>query len=78
LAKSLKFTGDFLLTVIARDGEHYQQFVLDRLAKLPSVATYRSTLIMRVVKHTTECSKSAREFAVRFCDAIRLDGRYGY
>jgi hypothetical protein len=31
----------------------YQRFVLDKLAKLPGIATYRSTLIMRVVKHTT-------------------------
>ncbi len=28
-------------------------FVFDKLSKLPNVATYRSTLIMRVVKHTT-------------------------
>jgi DNA-binding Lrp family transcriptional regulator len=41
---------DFQLTVVARDVEDYQRFVLD---KLPGIATYRSTLIMRVVKHTT-------------------------
>lgn len=44
---------DFQLTVVARDVEDYQRFVLDKLAKLPGIATYRSTLIMRVVKHTT-------------------------
>jgi Lrp/AsnC family leucine-responsive transcriptional regulator len=44
---------DFLLTVVAHDVEDYQRFVLDKLAKLPGIATYRSTLIMRVVKQTT-------------------------
>jgi DNA-binding Lrp family transcriptional regulator len=44
---------DFQVTVVARDVEDYQRFVLDKLAKLPSIASYRSTLIMRVVKHTT-------------------------
>ncbi|MBN9265894.1 MAG: Lrp/AsnC ligand binding domain-containing protein [Hyphomicrobium sp.] len=43
----------FQLTVVARDVEDYQRFVLDRLAKLPGIGAYRSTLIMRVVKHTT-------------------------
>ena len=44
---------DYVLTVVARDVEDYQRFVLDKLSKLPNIATYRSTLIMRVVKHTT-------------------------
>ena len=44
---------DYLLTVVAADVEDYQRFVFDKLSKLPGVATYRSTLIMRVVKHTT-------------------------
>jgi Lrp/AsnC family leucine-responsive transcriptional regulator len=44
---------DYLLTVVARDVEDYQHFVFDKLAKLPGIATYRSTLIMRAVKHTT-------------------------
>jgi DNA-binding Lrp family transcriptional regulator len=44
---------DYLLTVVARDVEDYQRFVFDKLAKLPGIATYRSTLIMRAVKHTT-------------------------
>lgn len=45
---------DFVLTVVARDVDDYQRFVLDRLAKLPGIATYRSTLVARVVKQTTE------------------------
>jgi len=44
---------DYLLTVVARDVEDYQRFVFDKLSKIPGIATYRSTLIMRVVKHTT-------------------------
>ena len=44
---------DYVLTVVARDVDDYQRFVFDKLSKLPNIATYRSTLIMRVVKHTT-------------------------
>jgi DNA-binding Lrp family transcriptional regulator len=44
---------DYVLTVVARDVDDYQRFVFDKLAKLPNIAAYRSTLIMRVVKHTT-------------------------
>jgi Lrp/AsnC family leucine-responsive transcriptional regulator len=44
---------DYVLTVVARDVEDYQRFVFDKLSKLPNIATYRSTLIMQVVKHTT-------------------------
>jgi Lrp/AsnC family transcriptional regulator, leucine-responsive regulatory protein len=44
---------DYVLTVVARDVEEYQRFVFDKLSKLPNIATYRSTLVMRVVKHTT-------------------------
>ena len=45
---------DYSLTVVARDVEDYQRFLLDRLAKLPNVANYRSTLVVREVKRTTE------------------------
>lgn len=44
---------DYVLTVVARDVEEYQRFVFDKLSKLPNIATYRSTLIMRMVKQTT-------------------------
>ena len=44
---------DYQLTVVARDVDDYQRFVFDKLSKLPGIANYRSTLIMRVVKHTT-------------------------
>jgi Lrp/AsnC family leucine-responsive transcriptional regulator len=44
---------DYLLTVVARDVEDYQRFVLDKLAKLPGIAQYRSTIVVRAVKSTT-------------------------
>jgi DNA-binding Lrp family transcriptional regulator len=45
---------DYVLTVVPHDVDDYQRFVFDKLSKPPNVANYRSTLIMRVVKHTTE------------------------
>ena len=45
---------DYSLTVVARDVDDYQRFLLDRLAKLPNIASYRSTLVVREVKRTTE------------------------
>jgi Lrp/AsnC family leucine-responsive transcriptional regulator len=44
---------DYVLTVVAKDVENYHRFVFDKLSKLLNITTYRSTLIMRVVKHTT-------------------------
>jgi Lrp/AsnC family transcriptional regulator len=44
---------DYQMAVVARDVDDYQRFVFDKLAKLPNIATYRSTLIMQTVKHTT-------------------------
>lgn len=44
---------DFQLTVVARDVEDYQRFLLDRLAKLPGVAAYRSSLVVTEIKRTT-------------------------
>ncbi len=45
---------DYVLTMVARDIEDYQRILLDRLAKLPGVANYKSTLIVREVKRSTE------------------------
>ncbi len=45
---------DYVLTVVARDIEDYQRILLDRFAKLPGVANYKSTLIVREVKRSTE------------------------
>ncbi|MGA8969363.1 MAG: Lrp/AsnC family transcriptional regulator, partial [Pseudolabrys sp.] len=41
---------DYVLTVVAKDIEDYQRVLLDRLAKIPGVANYKSTLIVRDVK----------------------------
>jgi DNA-binding Lrp family transcriptional regulator len=45
---------DYVLTVVARDIDDYQRILLDRLAKLPGIANYKSTLIVRDVKRSTE------------------------
>jgi DNA-binding Lrp family transcriptional regulator len=42
------------LTVVARDIEDYQRILLDRIAKLPGLANYKSTLVVREVKRSTE------------------------
>ena len=44
---------DYVLTVVAKDIEFYQRFLLDRLARLPGVSNYKSTLIVRDVKRST-------------------------
>jgi DNA-binding Lrp family transcriptional regulator len=44
---------DAQLTVVARDVEDYQRFVLNSLSTLPGIAAYRSTLIVREIKRTT-------------------------
>jgi Lrp/AsnC family transcriptional regulator, leucine-responsive regulatory protein len=45
---------DYVLTVVAKNIEDYQRILMDRLAKLPGVANYKSTLIVREVKRSTE------------------------
>jgi Lrp/AsnC family transcriptional regulator, leucine-responsive regulatory protein len=45
---------DYVLTVVARNVEDYQRLLLDRFAKLPGVANYKSTLVVREVKRSTE------------------------
>ncbi len=45
---------DYVLTVVAKDIEDYQRVLLDRLAKISGVANYKSTLIVRDVKRSTE------------------------
>jgi Lrp/AsnC family leucine-responsive transcriptional regulator len=44
---------DYQLTVVARDVEDYQRFLLDKLAKLKGIASYRSSLVVREIKNTT-------------------------
>src|SRR5215472_12986745 len=43
---------DYVLTVVARDIEDYQRILLDRLAKLPGLANYKSRLVVRDVKRS--------------------------
>jgi DNA-binding Lrp family transcriptional regulator len=45
---------DYVMTVVAKDIEDYQRVLLDRLAKIPGVTNYKSTLIVRDVKRSTE------------------------
>jgi len=45
---------DYVLIVVARDVEDYQRILLDRIAKLPGLANYKSTLVVREVKRSTE------------------------
>ena len=45
---------DYVLTVVAKNVEDYQRLLLDRFAKLPGVANYKSTLVVREVKRSTE------------------------
>ena len=45
---------DYVLVVVAKDIEDYQRVLLDRVAKIAGVANYKSTLIVRDVKRSTE------------------------
>jgi DNA-binding Lrp family transcriptional regulator len=45
---------DYVLTVVAKNIDDYQRVLLDRLAKIPGVANYKSTLVVRDVKRSTE------------------------
>jgi Lrp/AsnC family transcriptional regulator, leucine-responsive regulatory protein len=45
---------DYVLTVVAKDIEDYQRILLDRLAKIKGIANYKSTLVVRDVKRSTE------------------------
>lgn len=45
---------DYVLTVVAKNIEDYQRILLDRIAKLPGLANYKSTLVVREVKRSTE------------------------
>lgn len=40
--------------MVARDIEDYQRILLDRLAKIKGIANYKSTLVVRDVKRSTE------------------------
>ena len=44
---------DYLLKVVVRDIEEYQQFVMNKLAKLPNIGTVQSGFVMTEIKHET-------------------------
>lgn len=44
---------DYLLKVAVKDMDEYQNFIVHKLAKLPNIATVRSSFIMTEVKHET-------------------------
>jgi Lrp/AsnC family leucine-responsive transcriptional regulator len=45
---------DFLLKVVVRDMQHYEQFLLGRLTKLEGVTGVHSSFVLREVVKTTE------------------------
>jgi Lrp/AsnC family transcriptional regulator len=44
---------DFLLRVVTRDVDHYEQFLRSRLAVLPGVRDINSSIALSTVKSTT-------------------------
>lgn len=52
IVRCLSTTGqaDYLLTVLARDIQHYEQFLQRSLFKLPGVTHVRSSIVLREVK----------------------------
>jgi len=54
---------DFLLRVVVADVEAYERFLRDRLTRLQSVASIRSSFALKQVKYTTALPLSAEEAA---------------
>jgi Lrp/AsnC family leucine-responsive transcriptional regulator len=44
---------DYLLRVVAESVSNFERFLIDRLAKIPGVATIRSSFALKQVKYTT-------------------------
>jgi Lrp/AsnC family leucine-responsive transcriptional regulator len=42
---------DYLLKVVVSDMNHYQSFIVNKLAKLPNIGTVQSSFIMTEVKY---------------------------
>lgn len=49
-------SADFLLKVIVKDMQHYEQFLLGQLTKLEGVTGVHSSFVLRSVVHKTEFS----------------------
>lgn len=45
---------DFLLKVVVRDMQHYEQFLLGRLTKIRGVSGVHSSFVLRKIRSTTE------------------------
>lgn len=46
-------TADYLLKVVVRDHQHLDDFLMDQLLPMPSVARVNSNLVLKAVKETT-------------------------
>ncbi|WP_256006780.1 Lrp/AsnC family transcriptional regulator [Pedobacter deserti] len=46
-------TDDYMLKVLVKDMDEYQDFIVNRLAKLTNIGTVRSSFVMTEIKHET-------------------------
>lgn len=46
-------TDDYLLKIVISNMDDYQNFIVNRLAKLPNIGTVKSSFVMTEVKHET-------------------------
>lgn len=53
---------DYLLKVLVRDMEHYQQFLLGKLTRLEGVTGVQSSFVMRKVVNSTALPLGARSY----------------
>ena len=44
---------DYLIKVLVKNMEEYQQFVVEKLAKLENIGTVESAMVMKELKHST-------------------------
>lgn len=44
---------DYLLKIVVKDMEEYQEFIVNKLARLPNIGTVQSGFVMTEVKHET-------------------------
>jgi Lrp/AsnC family leucine-responsive transcriptional regulator len=47
---------DYLLKVLVKDMKAYEEFVVDKLTKIPGIANMTSCIVMSTTKHKTEIS----------------------
>ncbi len=44
---------DYLLKIVVRDMNEYQDFIVNRLSRLPNIGTVQSSFVMKEIKHET-------------------------